>query len=256
MREVIAAAVLSVLLLNGLVSIDGSTCQGTSAWSGCSVSNSGSQVELSGTQRQPGSSHAEQGNSENGNDGAPPEQPMLPPTQCRNELCRGDFEVVVIPDVTLTDLASFVPARPSLTGEPQGVGVVGMPTNVVAAASAQEIPGTLFDRPVLVRFVPSSYRFDYGDGTVRSSPTGGSTWTTLRQADFTPTSTSHVYRSRGTYDVSVTVLYSASVDFGSGWRPVAGYVATTTSGYAVRVVEVHTALVDKTCLENPRGPGC
>ena len=49
--------------------------------------------------------------------------------------------------------------------------------------------------------------------------------------------------------------YAASVDFGSGiWRPVAGYVTATTGGYDVRVVEVRTALVDQTCLENPRGP--
>jgi hypothetical protein len=53
------------------------------------------------------------------------------------------------------------------------------------------------------------------------------------------------------------VLYSASVDFGSGlWRPVPGFVEATTGGYDVRVVEVHTGLVDKTCVENPHGPGC
>ena len=51
--------------------------------------------------------------------------------------------------------------------------------------------------------------------------------------------------------------YAASVDFGSGlWRPVAGYVTATTGGYGVRVVEVRTALVDRTCAESPRGPGC
>lgn len=56
--------------------------------------------------------------------------------------------------------------------------------------------------------------------------------------------------------MSVTVQYAAAVDFGTGWRPVPGYVSATTSGYDVRVVEVKTALVDRTCLENPTGPGC
>ena len=55
----------------------------------------------------------------------------------------------------------------------------------------------------------------------------------------------------------MSVQYAASVDFGSGtWRPVAGYVTATTGGYGVQVVEVRTALVDRTCLEDPRGPGC
>ena len=62
---------------------------------------------------------------------------------------------------------------------------------------------------------------------------------------------------RGTYPVSVTVQYAASVDFGSGtWRPVTGYVTATSGGYDVRVVEARTALVDETCVENPGGPGC
>ena len=50
--------------------------------------------------------------------------------------------------------------------------------------------------------------------------------------------------------------YTASVDFGTGFRPVDGYVSATTAGYDVQVVEVRTALVDKTCAEDPQGPGC
>jgi len=47
------------------------------------------------------------------------------------------------------------------------------------------------------------------------------------------------------------------VNFGSGtWRPVTGSVTASTGGYDVQVVEARTALVDKTCAENPRGPGC
>ncbi|MGC5223046.1 hypothetical protein ACPW96_10660 [Micromonospora sp. DT81.3] len=159
--------------------------------------------------------------------------------------------------MTLADIASFVPAKPELSGEPAGLGVLGMPTNVVAAASEQRIAGTLFDFAVTVRFVPAGFRFAYGDGSTRTSGTGGTSWAALGQADFTPTDTSHVYRTRGTYPVSVTVLYSASVDFGTGnWRPVPGFVEATTGGYDVRVVEVHTGLVDRTCIENPTGPGC
>lgn len=169
----------------------------------------------------------------------------------------GGHLVVTVPDVTLADLASFRPAAPTLTGEPQGFGVVGMPTNLVASASEQLIPGTVLGWDVTVRFVPTAFVFDHGDGTSGRSSTGGASWTDLGQPQFSPTATSHVYRSRGTYPVSVTVEYSASVDFGSGrWRPVPGVVRATGGGYDVHVVEVRTALVDRTCAEDPSGPGC
>ncbi|WP_344736027.1 hypothetical protein [Microbacterium awajiense] len=160
------------------------------------------------------------------------------------------------PDVTLADLASFVPARPLLSGEPAGFGVVGMPTNLVAAASEQWMPGTLLGWDVVVRFVPVGFVFDHGDGTSARSDTGGRPWASIPAAQFTPTDTSHVYRERGTYAVGVTVQYAASVDFGGGWRPVAGYVTSTTGGYDVQVVEVSTALVERSCAEDPTGPGC
>ena len=164
----------------------------------------------------------------------------------------------VIPDVTLTDIASFAPAKPTISNEPAGLGVVGMPTNFVSSAAEHAVGGRLFDTwDVVVHFVPAGFRFDYGDGTSQTSTSGGAAWADLGQAEFTPTATSHVYTGKGTFDASVTVLYAAVVEFGGGvWRPVAGYVQATTGGYGVRIVEVHTALVDKTCLENPAGPGC
>ncbi|WP_345802351.1 hypothetical protein AAIB33_04445 [Microbacterium sp. AZCO] len=181
-----------------------------------------------------------------------------PPPACDASIgCRGNYTVSVLPTVTLDDLASFRPAAPSLTGEPAGFGVVGMPANLVAAASTQQIAGRLFDFDVVVRFTPVAFDFQYGDGTTSRSTTGGASWSGLGQAQFTPTATSHVYRDRGTYPVSVTVRYAAAVDFGSGsWRPVAGFVSATTGGYDIRVVEVKTALVAHSCDETPSGPGC
>lgn len=253
--RIVAGVIAAALAVGGLVASSTNGCGGGDPWTTeCTVSNSGSQVDISGTQH-------ESGGSSGANRGGDMKAPELvePPSACSSApyvLCRESYAVGVLPDVTLADLASFVPARPTLGGEPAGLGVVGMPTNLLAQASEQRIRGTLFDYDVVVRFVPAAFRFDHGDGTSRTAATGGSTWAALGQAEFTPTPTSHVYRSRGTYNVSVTVLYRASVDFGSGWRPVDGFVEATTAGYDVRVVEVHTALVDKTCLENPSGPGC
>lgn len=250
--QLITFVLASSLLLFPSASLDSSCGSLGNLVSGC-ASNGGDQVDVGGSNTTPGGGGPQNPGGGGGSSPAPDPEPECNPIVG----CRGDYQVGLLPDVTLLDIASFVPARPTLTGEPAGFGVVGMPTNIVASASEQRIAGTLFDYAVTVRFVPASYRFDYGDGSSRTSETAGASWGGLGQAEFTPTATSHAYAARGTYPVSVTVLYSASVDFGSGnWKAVPGFIESTTSGYDVRVVEVHTGLVDKTCLENPTGPGC
>lgn len=160
------------------------------------------------------------------------------------------------PDVTLADLVSFRPVTPELTGEPFGFGVVGMPANFVAAASEQELTGTLLGYPVTVRFTPTAFVFSYGDGMTLRAASGGTSWEASGAAQFTPTSTSHVYAERGSYITGVSIEYTAAVDFGAGWQNVDGVVTARSAGYSVEVVEARTALVDRTCLENPTGPGC
>lgn len=226
-----------------------------SAWTYCEASNSGSQIDIGASQTTPGGSDSDRPSG----GGAPPQPPVTraePECDSPGFCDRPTYEVISLPEVTIDDLASFRPAQPTLTGEPEGFGVVGMPANLVAAASEQILAGSLLGWDVSVRFTPAAYVFDYGDGATARSRDGGATWPQLGQAQFTPTSTSHVYSARGTYPAAVTVQYAASVDFGTGWRPVAGFVSVTAAGYDVRVVEVRTALVDRTCVENPRGPGC
>ncbi len=220
--------------------------------------NSGTQVDIGASNSTPSHPHSHPP-ADHHSPTPPTVQSPAPPAadDCLLDRCNLPYDVVAPPEVTLADLASFRPARPSLGGEPSGFGVVGMPANIVAAASEQHIPGTLLGWEVTVRFVPAGFVFDYGDGDGAHSTTGGATWQRLGQAQFTPTATSHVYGARGTFRASVQVQYTAAVDFGSGvWRPVAGYVTAVSGDYPVRVVEVRTALVDKTCVENPRGPGC
>lgn len=228
-------------------------CGLENAWTNCSSSSTGSSVEVSGSQTTPGS----QGPGEQSGGGGATAKPEIDEPECTTDLCRGGYSVVSLPDVTASDLVSFVPQRPSATGEPAGLGVVGMPANLIAATSTQILSGPLLGYDVRVRFTPIAYMFDYGDGTVRSASTGGAPWSALGLAAFSPTATSHAYRAPGAYRASVQVVYSASVDFGSGsWRPVRGEVTSAATGYDIRIVEVATALVARTCDESPRGPGC
>ena len=232
-------------------------CYSNSSWTGICTSNSGSQIDVSAEGGTRGEQATAIGTTPENPRAAPATPAPAPPQDCGPLNRCVEYSVVTFPDVTLADIASFRPAQPTLSGEPAGFGVVGMPTNLVASASEQRIPGTVLGWDVTVRFVPVAYVFDNGDGTTTRAATGGTSWASLGQGQFTPTATSHAYRARGTYGVSVTVEYAASVDFGNGsWRPVPGVVRAQAAGYGVRVVEVRTALVDRTCVEDPAGPGC
>lgn len=222
----------------------------------CSATTDGSQVDVGAGTNAPGSQNG--GGTKGG--GTRAEGSTAPPAsepECESALCRPLYTVETLPEVTANDLRSFVPGVPSVTGEPLGLGVVGMPTNLVAAASVQLQSGPLLGYDVTVRFTPTAFRFDHGDGTSRTTSTGGATWARLGVPDYTATPTSHVYAAAGSYRANVRVVYAAAVNFGTGtWRPVTGAVTSAPSPYDVRIVEVRTGLVQRTCAEQPSGPGC
>ena len=158
--------------------------------------------------------------------------------------------------VTVSDLARFVPSTATVAGEPDNVAVVGLPANFLSSAKTETIPGTILGRALTIRFTPVNYAFDYGDGEQRTSRTPGTAWDASGQAQFTPTDTSHVYKQPGTYTVTVTVTYAADIDLGTGWIPINGTLNGPPASQQIRVVKAHTALVQGTCLERPKAPGC
>lgn len=161
-----------------------------------------------------------------------------------------------LPEVTLADIAQFAPPAAVLGAEPGNAGIADMPTNFTAAASVHTQSGTLFGYPISVRFTPVGYDYVFGDGTGATFTTAGRSWQDLGQATFTPTPTSHVYADRGTYTATLSIRYSAEIDLGSGWFPIAGQLTITSADQAIRIFEAHTALVDHTCTEAPGAPGC
>ncbi len=167
-----------------------------------------------------------------------------------------ESEDETVPSITISDLVRFAPLGTALAGEPENVGVAGLPTNFVAAASVHTVSETLFDLPVTVRFTPASYDYAFGDGATLTTAVAGKSWEQLGQAQFTPTPTSHTYGERGTYLASVDLRYTAEVDFGIGWFPIPGEVTVAGQPQEVRVFEAHTALVAYTCEQSPRSPGC
>lgn len=174
------------------------------------------------------------------------------PDEARDE----EEEAATLPAITISDLARFAPDGAVVTGEPDNVGVAGLPTNFVTTASEHTVDATLFGFPVSVRFTPAAYDFSFGDGTTTTTTSGGATWADLDQAQFTPTDTSHTYGERGTYTAQADVRYTAEVDFGIGWFPISGEVTSPGAPQEIRIFEAHTALVAHTCEQAPSSPGC
>lgn len=264
MRFVTALMALGILTAatSGGVMASGAGCGRDSQWSGaCTVENTGTQVDVTGTTTTPGTTGSGAGRAPGADAGRPAPTPTLTPNPCASPLCRESYTVgeasEVYPEVSVADLASFRPGGASAQNEPAGVAVLGMPSNFVAAASTQELAGEVLGFPVTVRFVPVGYTFDFGDGERTSTTSGGRTWAALGQAEFTPTATSHVFRERSTARVTVTPSYRASVLFdGTFRREVPGTVQGPASTLQVRVVAVRTALVEATCAERASAPIC
>lgn len=253
-------------------------CSPETSLLGLCGSTDGSSLTISGTQQQPSTDPGTNPRRSNGGPGGP-SSPTAPsgPSQEAIDLaaCMDDSGTTRCaprpnrpaapaaspsapgtPTITISDLARFAPASVLATTEPGNVGIAGMPTNFLAAATTDTQTGELFGVPLRVRFVPAAYDYTYGDGESATLTTPGQTWHALGQAQFTPTPTSHVYREPGVYQARVDIRYMAEIDLGDGWIPVAGQVTTDGPPEDIRILEAHTALVAHTCLEKPTAPGC
>lgn len=243
------------------------------------VSQSASSLVVSGTQQRPGTPAAPNAPATPGTRTATSPATPAPPSERALRLaeCMDDSGTVrchtltdpsdtdslpaetpapATPTITLTDVARFAPAPLAATAEPENVGIARLPTNFTTAATTHIQTGTLFGIPLTVRFTPSAYTYDYGDRTTATLTTPGRTWSALGQPQLTPTPTSHTYEERGEYPVTLTTEYAVDVDLGAGWIPVPGHITTTASPQTIRILEAHTALVARTCVEDPHGTGC
>jgi len=157
--------------------------------------------------------------------------------------------------INLADLAQFRPIVGELVVEPDGWGVVGTPTNFYATAETHTMDGELFDAPIEVRWTPTSYVFDYGDGTTETSDASGTAWSGTDES-WTETETSHAYAERDDVTASLTVVFTAEVDAGGGWFSVPGTLPVEAPPVSVKIFEVETVLTNGDCMANPSAPGC
>jgi hypothetical protein len=159
--------------------------------------------------------------------------------------------------ITLSDVAGFLPHDASMRSQPNGWAIVGAPVNFFTDASVQVVDGTLLGRAAQVRFVPVSFTWDHGDGTVSTTVGPGASWKQLGQQDFTSTDTSHAYSSIGDRKVALTIAYSPSYRFdGGAWQQIPGTLPVQVGPVMIHVLQGSTVLVGGACGTRNAGPGC
>ncbi|NNC11141.1 hypothetical protein HII28_04515 [Planctomonas sp. JC2975] len=159
--------------------------------------------------------------------------------------------------VSMSDLASFYPQAPTVFGEPNGWAIIGLDANFVSQAPEHVASGVLLGQPASVRFTPVRFAWDYGDGAGAAGADGGATWKDLGVPEFSPTATSHVYGTAGSYTVRLTVSYTATYRLGDGpWSGVPGSLSLSAPTFTVVAGDAKTVLVQGTCQADPTGPGC
>jgi hypothetical protein len=182
---------------------------------------------------------------------------FLPPAKAPTKPADPAPAAPAAPDVTLADVAQFVPRSASIRSQPNGWAIVGAPVNLFTDATAQVVDGTLLGRPAQVRFVPMSFTWDHGDGTVSTTAGPGASWKQLGQQDFTSTDTSHAYPSIGDRRVALTITYSPSYRFdGGGWQQIPGTLPVQVGPVTIHVLQGSTVLVGGACGTRNAGPGC
>lgn len=190
-----------------------------------------------------------------GTQGSPPTADQKPEGMSdemwRDRLCSrtvgcysfGGSETPNSPSITLRDVESFAPVPSGTRSEPNGWGLTHLPTNFLTDAVTRVEQGTVLGVPVSVRFTPTRYRWEYGDGSLGTSTGAGTSWS----AEFTPTATSHVYTAAGNYDVRVSVTYSAEFNVGRGWVGLEGTLERTSEPHQILVRSARSALTEDLC---------
>ena len=187
----------------------------------------------------------------------PPREPVLGSSECQVKIsgyCRSASPSKNQPEETITpptppssssDLESFRPGFPAIVVEPGGWSIPRLPTNIFAAVGETIETGELLGWPIQVRFTPSRYQWNYGDGLSVTHSGAGNSW---GAAQFSPTTTSHTYSRPGVYRVSLEVGFHVAYRFDDGgFMEIPGMVWRSAEQRNLQVLTVTSLLVESGC---------
>ncbi|WP_120520524.1 hypothetical protein [Arthrobacter celericrescens] len=161
------------------------------------------------------------------------------------------------PAFSITEFRSL-PLKPAkIVTQPGRHTLKGAYTNVYAEVDDQGFSPRLAGKVISVRAHPSSFAWNYGDGTAKTLTIQGGPLRPDQAELDSETRTSHVYAGTGDYNISVTTTYTGeySVD-GGPWIPIIGTAQVNSPPVPMSVWRTETHLAAENCLENPQGWAC
>lgn len=151
---------------------------------------------------------------------------------------------VVAPVMSVADLGIYIRDNAQmiidsgvLTFEPvSGEVVINKDTYFASSATAYTAQVTVLNTPLELRFVPTAYAWDLGDGTRFTTATPG--------GPYPRGDVRGQYTSPGTYTPSLRISWDASIRIvgGGGWYNVPGDAYTVTVGQPLTSVEAEAVL--------------
>ena len=157
-----------------------------------------------------------------------------------------------LPAFTAADFRRLPLAPPTLRVQPDtGRVLVNLPLITVTDPTPQLLFTDLLGYDVEVDATPTSYSWDFGDG---SAPLV----TTSPGHPYPGHDVSHAYVAAGTFRVTLTVTYSGRYRLAgtTTWLPVAGTASTTATSPPIVAEEAPSRLVATDCTADPRPAGC
>jgi hypothetical protein len=161
-----------------------------------------------------------------------------------------------LPTITV-EFFRRLPIAPSQLGvEPVPHTLIGAETNVFADPNPQRFDEVVDGHDVAVRAIPTSYTWDYGDGTTLG-PTGDPGGPLSGDRIGEATATSHRYARTGDVQVTLTTTYRGEYSFnGTDWIGIDGEANVVSPSVGVSVWRSVVNNFADNCLENPNGAGC
>jgi len=158
-------------------------------------------------------------------------------------------------EVTPDRFQSFPILASRVITQPKSFSLRNGNAHMYAVPNPQTFDVEIFDQPVRVRAIPTSYLWSYGDGQSRQlqqpgKPDPGHTFDEL-------TDTSHVYKETGDFEIRLSTAYRGEYSVNGGtWLPIPGTANVPSEPMPMSVWRTKKLLVDQTCAEDPNGPAC
>ncbi|MGC5048153.1 PKD domain-containing protein [Micrococcus porci] len=158
------------------------------------------------------------------------------------------------PAVSIDDMGEVIAPEPRILADTDGRGVRNAETNFYSPEAVRHETAVIDGVSVEMRLSPVSFIWDYGDGTAPvTTDVGGNP-----QDGFdVRTPTSHVYDETGTYEVTLTTVYTGEIRYpGQGWEAVPGTIRRTAAPVTADIWTTSTRNVADDCSADASAWGC